>query len=238
MKRRNKMRFKGISNLGVLRSGNFESSPNVIGLTVFFKKIVFSFILLISLITNGLSQNNVFVYEVKTTLNKEEQKAFSLKNLDAILVKNKTNEPLDVKFTLFGDGGKRLWKITPKTLTVQKDSILTVKINRDSLDKYFNENKTLFLDDDVSGDKLIAHQSVITSLNNTFSSKLYPFQDALKIAELLQRRTNKRENEAAINSILSHYCGANSLDTNELHAVYSNNSFIVRNIYPYYFSLE
>ena len=78
-----------------------------------FKKITLLFILLISLITNGLSQNNVFVYEVKTTLKKEEQKVFSLKNLDAILVKNKTNEPLDVKFTL-------LWHMYPVTTNGQQ----------------------------------------------------------------------------------------------------------------------
>lgn len=203
-----------------------------------FKKILTFFLLTISLIINGFSQNNVFVYEVNTTLKKEDQKAVSLKNLDAILVKNKTNEPLEVMFTLFGDGGKFLWNITPKRVTVKKDSILMVKINRDSLNKYFNSNKTLFLDEAVSDDKLIAHESVITPLNNTFSGKLYPFQDALKIAELLRHGTNKRENEATINALLSNYCGANKLDTNELHAAYSNNAFIVRNIYPYYFSLE
>ncbi len=204
----------------------------------FSKRLAALSLLSIALITNALSQNNIFVYEVKTTLAKEEQKAFNLKNLEAILIKNKTNEPLDVLFTLFGDGGTELWNITPKIVTVQKDSILTVKINRDSLNKYFNSNKTLFLDEGVSGDKLIAHQSVITPINNTFSGSLYPFQDALLIADLLQKKTNKRENEARINTILSKYCGANKLDTNELHAAYASNSFIVRNIYPYYFSLE
>ena len=231
------MPFKIISDVKCQMS-SVQNQRVCFGLNLFFKKTGVLFLLLISLIVNGLSQNNVFVYEVNATLKKEEQKAVSLKNLDAILVRNKTNEPLDVLFVLFGDGGKRLWDITPKVLTVKKDSILTVKINRDSLNKYVNTNKTLFLDDDVSGDKLIAHQSVITPLSNTFSGKLYPFQDALKIADLLRKGANKRENEAIINAILSNYAGANKLDTNELHAAYSNNAFIVRNIYPYYSSLE
>jgi hypothetical protein len=193
-------------------------------------------ILLPQLAFNGFSQNNTFVYFTNGENKKETLKPVDLKNLNAIVVKNNGGDAADILFILKGAKGENLWAIN-EPITVKKDSSATLKINKDSLNAYLALNKNLYLDEEISGDRIMEHKVLIVPNDNAFLGKLYPFQDALKIAELLRKKSKNKNNEALINAILSRYCGVTSLDTNDLHAIYSNNSFIANNIFPYYLSL-
>jgi hypothetical protein len=204
--------------------------------SIFKFPLIALFILLPQLIFNSFSQNNSFIYYTNGANKKETIKPVDLKNLNAIIVKNNSDDAADILFILKGAKGENLWAINDP-ITVKKDSTITLKIIKDSLNNYLALNKNLYLDEEVSGDRIMEHKVLFVPIDNAFLGKLYPFQDALKIAELLRKKPKNKNTDSLINLILSHYCGVESLDTNNLHTAYSNNAFIANNIYPYYVSL-
>ncbi len=201
---------------------------------IFF--LITLFILLPQVAFDAFSQNNSFIYYTNGANKKETIKPVDLKNLSTIVVKNNSGEAADILFVLKGAKGENLWAIND-LISVKKDSTITLKVLKDSLNNYLALNKNLYLDEEVSGDRIMEHRVLNVSTDNAYFAKLYPFQDALKIAELLRKKPKSKQTDALIHSILSHYCGVESLDTNDLHTAYSNNAFIANNIFPYYLSL-
>jgi uncharacterized protein (UPF0297 family) len=202
----------------------------------YFKLITAIVLIGFSTIHNGFSQNNAFIYYTNDVNKLEKEKPINLTNLNTIIVKNNSGESADVLFVLKGSKGENLWAINDP-ITLKKDSSATLKVNKDSLNKYLGFNKNIYLDEEFSGKRIMEHETIIISNNDAYNAPLYPFQDALKIADLLRKKPRNGQADSAINIILSHYCGAESLDTNRLHTLYSNNSFIINNIYPYYAAL-
>ena len=201
------------------------------------KKLLIAFLILLpQLIINCFSQNNSFIYYTNGLNKKDKTQPVDLKNLNAIIVKNNSNEETDVLFILKGSKGENLWAINAP-ITVKKDSTITLKIIKDSLNSYLALNKNLYLDEEITGDRIMEHEVLIITPNNNFEGTLYPFQDALIIAEELRNKKRNKQSDSIINTILSHYCGVKSLDTNRLHTAYANNDFVMKNIFPYYASL-
>jgi hypothetical protein len=200
-------------------------------------KIRLAFIILLPMLAfDVFSQTNSFTYFTEGLNKIGKEKSVDLKNLNAIIVKNNSSEAVDILFVLKGSNGKNLGEMNDLT-RVEKDSSKTIKIKRDSLNKYLNLNQTLFIDEDISSNKVLQYASIKATVDNQFTGTLYPFQDALTIAEELRKKKRTPQSDSIINAILSHYQGVKYLTINQLHAFYSNNSFIVNNVYPTYAAL-
>ncbi len=199
--------------------------------------LFFAFFLMPQLAINSFCQNNSFIYFTNNNAQKiASKKTVDLKNLDTIFVKNNGAESVNIQFILKGAKGENLWEINP-LIDVKKDALMAIKINKDSLKKYVNLNKSLSIDEDISSEKIIDYFPIKQTADNHFDGDLFPFQDAIKIADELRKKQRSAQSDSIINSILSHYCGTKRLDINTLHGFYSDNAFIVKNIYPAYDAL-
>jgi uncharacterized protein (UPF0297 family) len=199
------------------------------------RKIIIKISLVLAFLIKGMTlifcQNNTFIYVADTT-KKDKNTVVNLRNLDTIIVKNNGEENLDVLFVLKGANGKTLWEIKAINSLI-KGANDTIKIDKINLNKYLNLNQNLYLDEDVSSTQIMRHEALMVTNSNNYDAPLFPFQDALIIAEELRKKNRSNgQSDSIINVILSHYCGAKSLANSDLYAIYSDNAFIIKNVFP------
>jgi hypothetical protein len=103
------------------------------------------------------TSKKTYIYYTNGTSERDKSKLVKLEDLEEIIVINNIYDTVNVLFTLKNAAGAKLWKI--KSLTkLAIDSTISIKIDKALLNKYLSSNRRLYLDEEVSGSRILSRE--------------------------------------------------------------------------------
>lgn len=97
-----------------------------------------------------------YTYYTNGTSERDPSKLVKLENLEEIIIKNNIYDDVEVLFVLQDARYNPIWYITPAIVKILKGDTFSIKISKNTLNKYMATNKQLYLSEAVSGEKILS----------------------------------------------------------------------------------